>query len=106
MTVSSDAHGESLESWIRARIPSLPDSFLDLLLKEGEGEMDDSPACLSRGLAALERALKFPGRVRSSAYLLLAADAWITYACEDAARGEDPRELLEGLLRRLGERFS
>jgi hypothetical protein len=39
-----------------------------------------------------------PGRVRASAFHLLAADALLTYACEAAMEEADPRaELLETL---------
>ncbi|HSW30843.1 MAG TPA: hypothetical protein VLH75_15260 [Longimicrobiales bacterium] len=40
------------------------------------------------------------GRVRESAWHLLAADALITYACEAALDGVDPPRALEELLRK------
>ena len=41
-----------------------------------------------------------------SAYFLLAADAFFTYACEAVAREGNVRAGLEGLLGLLGDRFS
>lgn len=46
------------------------------------------------GLAALERAAARPGRVRESAFHLLAADALLTYACEAALESADPESAL------------
>ncbi|MCJ7627247.1 MAG: hypothetical protein MUO50_02550 [Longimicrobiales bacterium] len=59
-----------------------------------------------RGTQALSRALERPGRIRESAYFLLAADAFFTYACEAVAREGNVRAGLEGLLGLLGDRFS
>jgi hypothetical protein len=48
-------------------------------------------------MSALESALERPGRVRDSAFQLLAADALLTYACEAALECEDA----EGTLLRV-----
>jgi hypothetical protein len=56
------------------------------------------------GLDALDQARSAPGRVRGSAFHLLAADALLTYACEAAVEGDDPEAQLEGILRRAGAR--
>lgn len=50
------------------------------------------------GAAALDRALENPGRVRSSAFELLTADALITYACEAALETDDPEGAIESLV--------
>ena len=96
---------EALESWLRTRNPPVPEPFLDWLLEEGGGG-GPAEGPWSRGIAALDDALRSPGRVRSSAFHLLAADAWITYACEEAAQEGDTRGLLADLLHHLGDRFS
>ena len=56
-------------------------------------------AAVARLTAALER----PGRVRESAFDLLAADALATYACEAALDADDPGPALARLGRRLLE---
>ena len=53
--------------------------------------------------AALGHALAHPGRSREAAYALLAADALLTGACEDAAEAADPEAELRELLARLRE---
>ncbi len=47
---------------------------------------------------ALAEALTRPGRDREGAYALLAADALLTWATEDAAHADDPAAVLEGVL--------
>jgi len=45
--------------------------------------------------------LRTPGRVRESAFDLLAADALLTYACEAALESPDPEGVLGAILRRI-----
>ncbi len=82
------APGGSLSEWIRRFGAAGP----------GESASD-------AGLRALEASLERPGRDREGAWALLAADALLTEACEEAvARAvEDPEERLEALLRRVSE---
>jgi len=47
---------------------------------------------------ALERALARPGRIRESAFDLLAADALFTWACEAALEEDEPEERLHRIL--------
>ncbi len=96
---------ETLESWLRGRAPPIPAPFLPHLLEGGDGPTG-SMALTDRGTEALSRALERPGRIRESAYHLLAADAFLTYACEAVAREGDVQANLEGLLGRLVDRFS
>jgi hypothetical protein len=58
------------------------------------------------GEAALRRALENPGRDRGAAFHLLAADAFLTYACEVGAEEADVQGSLMALLEQIGERFS
>jgi len=48
----------------------------------------------------LARARRSPGKVRSSAWHLLAADALLTYACEAALEAAEPPRAFEEILRR------
>lgn len=57
-------------------------------------------ALTTDGLRALDRARTHPGRVRQSAFDLLAADALLSWACEAALEQPDPGAALDALLRR------
>ena len=94
----------TLEDWLRRRIPPIPAPFLPHLL-EGRGEVFRPLDLESRGVASLAKALGKPGRDREAAFHLLAADAFLTYACEALAHEPDPRAALETLLGGLGDRF-
>ena len=52
-------------------------------------------------LASLDRAREAPGRVRESAFHLLAADALLTYACEAALGEAHPAQSLSRLLHQV-----
>jgi hypothetical protein len=64
------------------------DVFHEVLLRAARARLDESRAR--------------PGRVRESAFELLAADALITYACEAALESDDPEAAL-GRLFEVGE---
>jgi hypothetical protein len=61
--------------------------------------MDAAVAAAGDGI---RRALARPGRVRESALSLLAADAWITYACEAALDEGDAVAALRSITKRIG----
>lgn len=84
--------------FLASRAPAAPVPLMDWLAGcplDGGAPAD---ALLAGGLRALDASRAAPGRVRSSAFHLLAADALITYACEAALEMEDPRASLEGIL--------
>jgi hypothetical protein len=56
-------------------------------------------------MECLVRALETPGRIREAAFQLLAADAFLTYACEAMVDEEDCQAGLVDVLRRMGDRF-
>lgn len=67
-----------------------------------DGESDVSAGgWADSAVVALDRVLERPGRVRSSAFDLLAADALVTYACEAALASGDPDAQLAAVLQRL-----
>jgi hypothetical protein len=95
-----------LEHWLQDRTPPVPERFLPYLLSYGgDGEVTIA-YLLNRGMEALEQALARSGRERESAFPLLAADAFVTYACEEAAAGEDFESECRSLMAALGERFA
>ena len=85
--------------WIEARRPAAPMDLERWLHAEGEsGSMTERITLLAR--AALDQARARPGRIRESAFQLLAADALVTYACEAALEEGDPRAALRTILLR------
>ena len=96
---------EWLESWLKRRKPPVPRIFLERLLAGGGGAA--SVVELSRrGEQALRTALGRPSEDRERAFQLLAADAFLTYACEALTDTEDVESGLGNLLARLGAEFS
>ena len=71
--------------------------------RPGRSAAPDGDVPVSEELAraaglALERALARPGRIRESAFDLLAADALFTWACEAALEEDEPEERLHRIL--------
>ena len=95
---------QNLDAWLSARTPGIPPAFLPLLLGDGEGD-PSWPGLAHRGETELKRALHPPTENRENAFHLLAADAFLTYACEALARAEDVEAGLNSLLERLGAEF-
>lgn len=94
----------TLQAWLDGRVPAPPADLRDHLSRELGVPGDESSTQRTRALAdaaehALDRARGRPGRVRDSAFELLAADALITYACESALEEENPEAVLAKLLR-------
>ena len=85
-------------SFLARRTPAAPEALARWL---AERPIEGPPVeGLTRlGIAELERARSMPGRVRVSAYHLLAADALLTYACEAALEEADPTAVLDAILR-------
>jgi hypothetical protein len=92
----------SLSDWLDRRRPRPPVELERALLDAddgaGDGGRDPTEALAERARGRLGRALGRPGRVRESAFELLAADALLTYACEAALEAPDPDAALTGLL--------
>lgn len=87
------------------RTPPPPAALEDWVRRFGGVAPETEDAELVEGaLRALGEALDRPGRDRRAAHALLAADALLTWACEDAARAADPEATLRVLLERLAER--
>ncbi len=87
-----------LRSWLATCIPTPPDA-LSLDVPDVSG--DPVELLTDEGMRVLERALTGTGE-RRGAYDLLTADALLTYACEGAARVDDPEAALLGIIQRVG----
>jgi hypothetical protein len=80
----------------------VPDEFRPWLEPGGGASEGEVPTELARrGLVALSEAAGRPGRDREAAFRLLAADAYITYACEAALEDTEPERAPEELVGRI-----
>ncbi len=89
-----------IRGWVSARTPAPPAPLREWL---GRVEVDGSAGgigdqLLHGGLVELDAARAAPGRVRASAFHLLAADALLTYACEVALESADPHASFQEIL--------
>lgn len=84
---------------MEARRPAPPMDLASWLQPDaGAGSMSQRLSLLAR--TALDEARSRPGRIRESAFQLLAADALVTYACEAALEESDPPAALRAILLR------
>ncbi|MEX2466997.1 MAG: hypothetical protein WD995_08800 [Gemmatimonadota bacterium] len=94
-----------LESWLAKRHPPAVMSLDPWTAAYAEEGPEGRVRTLSRlAVKALGSTRARPGRVRDSAFELLAADALLTYACEAALETEDVEEALLGVLGSVSER--
>ena len=92
-----------LSYWIGRRTPPAPEAFLPWL-EVPSTDLDDIPSSLLEcALVSLDEALARPGRNREGALHLLAADGFLTYACEAATETDDVGATLMTLLERVAE---
>ncbi len=83
-------------AWARGRTPPVPAEFLDLL----DVPESPSPAALTDAArAAMEGALSLPAADRDAAFHLLAADAYLTWACEVALESQGAGAEFKAILR-------
>jgi len=90
-----------LEDWLDARRPRPPSDLrrrvVECVTRVG-GEEDRVRQLLEAASERLTTARDRPGRVRSSAFELLVADALVTYACEAALETARPEEALRRIV--------
>lgn len=85
------------EAWLDGRRPAPPIELgraVSAALGSSDRRGPIAAALAEAGRARLAVALARPGRVRESAFELLAADALITYACEAVLASDDPERWL------------
>jgi len=87
-------------TFLATRNPSAPEPLATWLAGVPLGPGAESEALLRAGLSELDASRSAPGRVRASAFHLLAADALLTYACEAALDHDDPRPAFVEILQR------
>lgn len=93
---------QELGSWIAARTPPVPGDFGRWMRPSDESAPAGVTALAAEAEQALSRALSPEGRPRGGAFDLLAADGFLTWACEAAIESDDP----DAALQRLIEHFS
>ena len=86
-----------VRSWIASRQPPAPMS-LDRWVTDAHPRADATDALTRVAVAAMTEARRAPGRVRESAFALLAADALFTWACEAALESDDAEDALGRVL--------
>ena len=101
---SSAGSGSTVREWLQERHPAAPDALLRHL--EVDRSADDTApadvleALLSRADRALRDACAGHGE-RRGAFRLLAADAYLTWACEAALEDEAPSARLREIVARV-----
>ena len=89
----------TLRDWLDARHPDVPEALRGWLAVDDELP-PSADGLTGAGLASLDRA-RVGGRLdRAAAFHLLAADAFLTYACEAAAEEADVASCLDLILAR------
>lgn len=85
--------------WLAERTPPPPEPVARRLRQKNYRGETVSEALATAAIEELRQARATPGRVRASAYHLLAADALLTYACEAALDEADACVELSKILR-------
>ena len=89
----------TFREWLATRTPPPPAPLLDALAGRLDMTRPVGPdELMEAGRALLAESSEAPGRVRSSAFSLLLADAFVTWACEAALDTDDPDEALRRYL--------
>jgi hypothetical protein len=91
----------NVEGWLGERAPPMPNELEGWIFRALCSGDTLVGSLVESGAQELTKALEVSGRVRESAFHLLAADALITYACEAAADEGDPQAALESIITRL-----
>lgn len=87
----------TLTGWLATRRPAPPEGLAVRIGVEADGvALHDALA--REGRVRLARARARLGRVRESAFVLLEADALVTYACEAALEAQDAEAALQVVL--------
>lgn len=91
-----------VRTWLDGRVPTPPVELLEhVTVPTGAGSLVELLALEAK--SSLDEAVRRPGRRRDAAFLLLAADALFTYACEAAAEEDDVEAALERVLEWAGK---
>lgn len=91
----------ALARWIAERMPPAPAEFLPWLrTPENDSELGSEALC-RLAVRDLHGTLSRAGRSREGGFHLLAADAFVTYACEAATEEEDVERALRTVLERI-----
>ena len=93
----------TLRGWVERRTPPVPGGFQSWMAPADPGAMVSVSALMAEARRSLAR-LESPGdRPRDGAFDLLAADGFVTWACEAALEDADPVASLPGIVDALLE---
>lgn len=92
----------SVDRWLEGRLSAVPPVLRSWLHRSEGPDTGVMEPLVARGRAALADAVARPGRNRDAAFHLLAADAYLTWACEAAAEEADPGDALAALIQSVG----
>ena len=93
----------TLEEWVAARHPAVPADFAEWANPRDGSAPASTAALVSEAKQALALAESPEGRPRGGAFDLLAADGFVTWACEAALEEPDVDEALQRVLDALME---
>ena len=86
-------------NWLDEMHPSPPEGLrVRLEADMMQSEQEASPDRLRDAARVSLEAASARSRDRAAAFQVLAADAWLTYACEAALEGDEPDAALERLV--------
>ena len=91
----------TVQDWIGARKPPVPGDFAEWMLPGDPSAPAGPESLFQEAQVALSRSLEPEGRPRAGAFDLLAADGFLTWACEAALETGDPSSVLKDFVRRL-----
>ena len=90
-------------TWLERREPKAPEPFVPYLISAAEDIAPTAEALAAKGVEAVAKAIRRPGRDRTAAFSLLTGDALLTYACEALADGSGGLgQDLEVMIRAIG----
>lgn len=92
----------SVAQWIERRQPPVPSGFAPFVAPSAPDVPASAAAFVAETRAALGR-MERSTELRKGAFHLLAADGFVTWACERALEEESPMDALRGVLDALTE---
>lgn len=96
-------HDGSVRGWIETRTPAVPEGFETWMAPASPNAELSVTALVREARRSLDRVQKSDDRTRSGAFDLLAADGFVTWACEAALGQADPVASLTGIVDSLLE---
>ncbi len=94
---------ETVRGWIERRTPPVPEKFRRWVTPATPDVKMSVSALVGEARRSLDRGRDLDPRAREGAFDLLAADGFVTWACEAALDARDPVASLAGIVEALLE---